>query len=86
MITLSKEEGSLNLIVIILIHLNTFSLDRGFAFSQEAGHAPQITDNLLKKFKQTITSSFKPRVVQTHTIQQDRKLTNIIMEEDEEEE
>ena len=39
-------------------------LDRGFAFSQEAGQAPQITDNLFKKLKMGLSNkySFIPRV------------------------
>lgn len=42
-------------------------LDRGFAFSQEAGQAPQITDNLFKKLRMGLSNkySFIPRVTST---------------------
>eukprot|EP00347_Sterkiella_histriomuscorum_P005590 403356030 len=41
---------------------------RGFAFSQEAGHTPQITENLFKKIRNGITGNFKPRVVRNGSI------------------
>ena len=69
-----------------MLAFSYLSLDRGFAFSQEAGHAPQITENLLTKIKESIANSFKPRVVRTYSIAEDRNLNQIIVEEEEEDE
>ena len=44
------------------------NIDRGYAFSQEAGQAPQITNSLLSKIKQGLQAklTFTPNLSQTN--------------------
>lgn len=59
----SSTEESLNLFVSSIYH--NFLTDRGYAFSQEPGQAPQITDNLIKRLKHgfSLKKSFVPKVI-----------------------
>ncbi len=62
---LCKKSASLNSTVTLYFII---PIDRGYAFSQEAGQAPQITNNLLTKLKQGFQAklSFTPNVAQTN--------------------
>ena len=73
-------------LLIFLVNLSsfiTFLIDKGFAFSQEAGHAPQITDNLLSKLGRSMSIKyFTPKVVENNNqFNPSNQLEKIIEEE-----
>lgn len=62
-IMLSSTEESLNLFVSSIYYLIVIISDRGYAFSQEPGQAPQITDNLMKRIKHSLSINLKRSLI-----------------------